>query len=164
MNTAADWLGREYGPGDYVLYSRSYGSGSSQMLLAEVREVRDTTVIARVLKRSRSDYGPDTGLIDSRTGKSVYYSKIHEKDPAHYIHKVTGERVEDDKIFERDPDWNGPEWAAPYLRNHKDYERVPVTYWDYVVRGPSYTTFQIRDNITKVDKEYAEASISQESL
>lgn len=153
---ATDWLGNEYGPGDWVLYCRTYGSGSQQ-LLAEVVSVNSTSVTAKVLRASRS--GKDDyryyDLIDSRTGKAVRGGRLHIKKPAHYVHKVTGEELSSSDLHERNPAYTGYGSKEPYyLHDHRDYKHIPVTYWEYVVKGVLHTTFLIKSNITKIDKNW----------
>lgn len=149
---AIDWLGQEYGPGDLVLYSRKYSTGS-EMVLAEVKEVKATTVIARILQGSRSGKRDSVTKRDLRTGKAIYYSELHEKDPAHYIHKETGERLEIGELYKRNPAYGINDTTPYYLHAASDYTHVPVTYWDYVADGPHYTVFPVTENVTKVSRD-----------
>lgn len=164
MLKGKDFLGQEYGPGDWVLYSKGYGNSGSQMILAEVIEVKPTTVVAKVIQGSRSGKYNSWTHIDVRTGRRIGWSDKHIKKPAHYRHKETGEEITSSQLYERTPAFSGSPWNAssnPYVRNHSDYEYVPVTYWDYVVRGPYRDTLYIKDNIVKVDKEAFRESFEQ---
>src|SRR5271170_5404346 len=119
--TGVDWLDNSYGPGDLVLYSRKYGNGS-EMVLAEVKEVRAATVIARIIEGSRSGKRDSVTKRDLRTGKAIWHSKLHEKDPAHYIHKETGARLEKDELFKRNPAHEGyGSKVSYYLHDISDY-------------------------------------------
>lgn len=150
-----DWLGQEISIGDWILYAKSYGCNHGcQMVLAEIVKVNASTVVASIIKQSRSGGRRPMMLTDVRTGKEVrgYGNSLHVKKPAHYAHKETGEELSYQQMYS----YNDP--------RRKDYKYVPDQYWDYVQPRPATTTFQITDNILKVNKEdYANLAGNKET-
>lgn len=56
MERAVDWLGQEYGIGDYMVYSTSYSKSSAQTMLVRVTEFITTLKNGEPMDRH---YAPD---------------------------------------------------------------------------------------------------------
>lgn len=138
-----DWLGQEYGVGDYVLYSRSSGY-AAQMFLAKVIRINEHNVIAEPVKSSRFSTGGVTRYYDSRTRKNIERTadKHIERDSG-YIQQNTGKYFS----FSEKRAWD-KEHKLNYWEDG-DFKYTYTIYKDYVTQGPTYTVLQIKENITK---------------
>lgn len=152
---AKDFLGQEYGVGDWVIGTKGYGCASVRQVLAEVVRINDTTVVGKVIRGSRSKYEPKIN-VDVRTGKQVWGGKIHIKTPAHYRLKSTGEVLTSQQRYLKNPAFQGYSITPNvpyYLHKPEDVEYVPDQYWEYVQERPANVVFYIKDNIVKVSKD-----------
>jgi hypothetical protein len=152
---ATDFLGQEYGPGDWVIGTKGYGCSSVRQILAEVVSVNDTTVVGKVLRGSRSKYEPKM-MVDVRTGRQVYGGKIHIKKPAYYTLKSTGREITSQERYIKNPAFLGYSITPNvpyYLHKPEDVEYHPDEYWEYVQQRPANVVFYVKDNVVKVNKD-----------
>lgn len=182
-----DWLGQEYGPGDYVTYAQVNGR-SANIIVGQVDSFTDKGNVKVIpITGSRWKGHSAKKYVDSRTGKGIDPSfKKHQTRESGYTHKTTGEFFTHDQIYrlhypnldevraweQANPNWwynnrYGANNDRPRLKgdpnfNRSDYEYTEPLYKDYVeLRSNMPTvTLIITANITKVPSEVVEAWVA----
>lgn len=154
--TLRDFLGRDYGVGDTVVYAA--GSGRSiTMVFGEVVKIHDSGAISvQPLDSARwVQHHGSTHYIDTRTGKRIdpwAGEGRHLKTPPMYRNKTTGETITSEEHHERrsKPGFYQREWS--------DWEYQPAVFADYVQEvkeGPKPVTLQITENVVRVERPEA---------
>lgn len=149
--TLRDFLGRDYGVGDTVVYAA--GSGRSiTMVFGEVVKIHESGAInVQPLDSARwVQHHGSRHYVDTRTGKRIdpYAGEgRHYKVPPSYRHRVSGEVLSSEEYYERRHSMQYREWS--------DWEYTPVEFADYVQEvkeGPKPVTLQITENVVRVDR------------
>jgi hypothetical protein len=143
--THTDWLGNEYGVGDYVVYGA--GSGRSiNMVFAKVVEFKESgNVTLEPLKSSRwEQHAGSSFYIDERTGKRIdpWRAKQHVKSGGHYKHNVTGESITVD-------DYHNLDWRTKERENYTYFSTVFHDYVKWTKAPTKKVTLTVIQNITK---------------
>lgn len=148
-----DFLGREYGVGDTVVYAA--GSGRSiTMVFGEVVKIHESGAInVQPLDSARwVQHHGSTHYIDTRTGKRIdphAGEGRHYETPPSYRHRTTGETLTSEDYHERR---NVPGF---YLRDWSEWEYQRAVFHDYVQEvkeGPKPVTLQITENVVRVER------------
>lgn len=97
MLTKTDFLGNEYGAGDFVIYGQASGR-CINMVKGQVVEVKENgKVLIQPLAGSRwSSHSQHSYYVDNRTEKKInpnLDTGKHYKDARCYKHRVTGEKI-----------------------------------------------------------------------
>lgn len=141
-----DFLGNEFGVGDYIVYPA--GSGRSiTMVKAQVVRFTESSVVVQPLDSARwQQHHETTQYRDTRTGKTFNAhadsASAHMQRAFGYTHKQTGEYI----TYE-----HGRELSWLELR---EYEYASPIWKDYVEKvkvGPKPVRLTITNNIVKVD-------------
>lgn len=127
--SATDWLGQEYGPGDYVTYAVISGGRSAEMCLGQVISLNDSgTVSIRGIRGAKgSHYYGRIRYRDKRTGKGIILGAKHEVKPSCYTNEnYPGVEFSHEQAFEkvrnRTGNWADFRWQAPVY--HDYVERI----------------------------------------
>lgn len=143
MSTKTDFLGNEYGPGDYVIYGQSSGR-CINMIKAQVLEIKDNgSVKVQPLEGSRwTGHSRRSYSIDTRTGKRIdpwRGNGQHIKENSYYVD-------EDGKRYSMEEHRNLP-WQE---RARRKFNYVATVFHDYVetrTEPPKPVTISVTENI-----------------
>lgn len=167
-----DWLGKEYGVGDLILYAAMSGRcvtmvlgkvlriyqgpqyGYSQYREEDPDYQTETKVQVQPLKASRWKQHGRTRFIDTRTGKGIDAYLIEKngfyrhQNGGYFEDTQTGERVPRsvyDERFRRWRYWDADSKLPP------GWKYIPATYKDYVKQetAVSPVTISVTENIVK---------------
>jgi hypothetical protein len=145
MLTKTDFLGNEYGPGDFVIYAQSSGR-CINMVKGQVVEILESGSV-KVLPIAGSRWTSHRGktyMVDNRTGKRIdpwRSNGKHIKENPYYVYKDTGERVTQESERLRD---------RPSRTYERDY--IPTKFHDYVEARTDPVkpvTISVTENIVK---------------
>lgn len=156
MLTKTDFLGNEYGPGDYVIYGQS-GGRCINMIKAQVLEVLENgNVKLQPLSASRwTGHTGKTYTVDSRTGKRI--------DPW----RGNGKHIKHESYYQTP---NGKKYSMEEIRKLPPRQRLEVTsmqnyvatvFHDYVETRTdpiAPVTIRVTENIVK----FADGSLPTE--
>lgn len=97
MQTKTDFLGNEYGPGDYVIYAQ-VSDRSANMIKAQVLEIKENgRVKVQPLAGSRwKGHSARSYYVDKRTDDRIKPSLdtgLHYKASPYYLNSATGEKI-----------------------------------------------------------------------
>lgn len=144
MEKKIDWLGKEYGPGDLVLYSpRSYGGGCN-MHLGEVVRFTAQRVVVRPIASAR--HGKNRGAfvyIDKRNGNKL---KPYEWMNKEHMERDSGFFLEDGTYITYEQFQEYPWSSKPKVI------RAPIIWKPYVLKLDILArpvALQVVKNITK---------------
>lgn len=151
-----DWLGKEYGPGDLVIYApRSYGGGVN-MHLAEVVRFTPKCVVVRPIASAR--HGKETAsrtvLIDKRTGQRIV-NNWRTNNSEHQA-RVQGYTDKEGKFLSYD------EFYRTYPRPEVTF--APVIWKPYVLElkvQPPAVGLQVVKNVTKWEGEIPDSFLNE---